>query len=130
MNFPFQIEFEIFDKTERINDKQLSIRDNLVYGDAMKDIIKKVVRLTDDNQFKILDRAEAVISSIDEKKQLRLSIHGCLGFRCHSIYFNQDHSSCQNFTESELLCIVKAMTHCLEEYLGYSISEPKLLSGR
>jgi hypothetical protein len=127
MTHPFQIEFEIFDKTKSLNDKQLSIRNELVYGIAMKNIIKKVVTLIDDKQFKLLDRHEAAISSVDEQKQLRLSNHCSRTARYHSIYFHQKHSgSKMNFTEGELLVIVKAMTHCLEGFLGYSICVPKL----
>jgi hypothetical protein len=125
MNYPFNIEFIIFDENKEVSQKQKETRKQLIW-DNLRYIIKEV--FNDDDHYIFLDRVEASVSSNDEKKQLRLSIdtlHIESKKYQHSIHFNQNHcSSKEYFTMKELKYISGKIKNGLEEFLHYKIDEP------
>lgn len=129
MAYPFSVEFQIFDKNQTLSDKEIKIRNDLLYEGMLKIIVQNALKTLDPNNCKIkyLERFEAVISSVDETKQLRSSFYGSKQTKDHCIYFHQNHSSCQQyFTDKELIDIIMSIKSALEQYLGYSINDPKL----
>ncbi len=125
MNYPFNVEFIIFDKKEEVSQEQEEIRTQLIWDD-LRDIVKEI--FNDDNHYKWLDRVEASVSSTDETKQLRLamdSFHTDMKQFQHSIIFNQNHySSTEYFTIEELKYISGKIKNGLEEFLRYEINDP------
>ena len=79
-----------------------------------------------DEHYKFLERAEPSISSIDEKKQLRLRFNtDHFEFKQHSLHFHQLHSSSQEyFNLEELKIISEKIKNELETFLHYQIDEP------
>ena len=106
MNIPFKLKFVIFDEDKEVSAKQKEIRKQLILGDGFKDIIKNA--FSNDAGYKFLNRCEASISSVDEQKQLRMSIWTphliCKKYQ-HSIHFNQDHSSSKLYFSIDLSLI-------------------------
>jgi hypothetical protein len=124
MSYPFSVEFNIFYKNMVIDQKAIDIMNKLKTGFHMKDcILKRIISYSVenlDNKYKLFERAEPSISSIDEKKQLRLAIDK-LEYK-NSIYFNQTGS--EYFTIEELKDISQKVKEELEEYLRFEIFEP------
>ena len=73
---PFNIKFTIFDENKPLTQKQIKIRNNLIDLNNIDNDIKKILKnsIIDFNEYKFLDRVEPSISSIDEKKQLRMKL--------------------------------------------------------
>ena len=123
MNMQFNIKFTIFDENLPLTKKQIQLRNNLS-DDDMKQILKNAIIGL--NDYKFLDRVEPSISSIDEKKQLRLTMSPSDQYK-YSLYFNQRHSSCKEyFSIEELKNISNRIKNELEEYLHYEIGMPIL----
>ena len=119
MIYPFNIKFIIFDENKDLTSKQKNVRMNLVDVDMRKILEYAISEL---NEYKLLDRAEPAISSIDEKKQLRLELECGTPIRAkqHSLIFRQHHS--QEFLSiEELKTISNKIKNEIEEYLHYSI---------
>ena len=125
MNYPFNIEFVIFDENKEVSVSQKETRKQLIW-ENLRYIIKKA--FNDDIHYNFLDRVEASVSSNDKKKQLRLSIdtlHIESKKYQHSIHFNQKHSSSKEyFTMEELKHISSKIKIGLEDFLHYEIDEP------
>lgn len=123
MNHRFKVEFIIFNKNKKVSKKQKELKQLMMYGELLNDILKDEFK--DDLNYKYLDRAEASISSIDETKQLRLIFDNLLEEYSHSLHFHQNHSSAsQCFTFEELKYISMKIKNRLEIYLKYEIDEP------
>lgn len=125
MNYPFNIEFVIFDENKEITKNQTKLKKKLIWDD-LRDIIKEI--FNNDNNYKWLDRIEAAVSSNDEKRQLRLPICTskieCKKYQ-HSIHFNQNHTASKEyFTMEELKYISGKIKNGLEVFLHYEINEP------
>ena len=95
-----------------------------MYGD-----LKQVIEEEKDflpSQFKIIDRCEPSITSIDEKKQLRmvqLYNYTPIKYRNDSIYFAQ-HQGKVMFSLQELKELSNFLKRCIEMCLNYEIDEP------
>jgi len=134
MSLPFNIKFTIFDENKPLTQKQINIRNNLIdsnnIDNDMKKILKNIINLYSYTSFdfKFLDRIEPSISSIDEKKQLRMNLTFLLNEKYpHSLHFSQKHSqSKEYFSLEELKNISNRIKNELEEYLHYEIDTPIL----
>jgi hypothetical protein len=134
MSLPFNIKFTIFDENKPLTQKQINIRNNLIdsnnIDNDMKKILKNIINLYSYQSFdfKFLDRIEPSISSIDEKKQLRMNLTFLLNDKyTHSLHFSQKHSqSKEYFSLEELKNISNRIKNELEEYLHYEIDTPIL----
>jgi hypothetical protein len=126
MSYPFKVKFVIFDENKKVSITQQGVRRDLLWNNSLRDIIRKVFE--NDGNYKWLDRVEAAVSSIDEQKQLRVTVdspHLDWAEYQHYIYFNQYQSHSNNyFTMEELKYISIRIKYGLEEYLGYEIDEP------
>jgi hypothetical protein len=126
MSYPFSVEFNIFYKNMVIDKKAIDIMNKLKTGFHTKDsILKRIISYSVENlgtKYKLFDRLEPSISSIDEKKQLRLAIDIDKLKYNNSIYFNQTGS--EYFTIEELKDISQKVKEELEEYLRFEIFEP------
>jgi hypothetical protein len=126
MSYPFGVEFNIFYKNMVIDQKAIDIMNKLKTGFHMKDcILKRIISYSVENldhKYKLFERVEPSISSIDEKKQLRLAIDIDKLKYNNSIYFNQTGS--EYFTIEELKDISQKVKGELEEYLRFEIFEP------
>ena len=124
MSYPFSVEFNIFYKNMVIDQKAIDIMNKLKTDFHTKDsILKKILSYSVEQlctKYKLFERAEPSISSIDEKKQLRLAIDKLE--HMNSIYFNQTGS--EYFTIEELKDISEKVKEELEEYLRFDIFEP------
>ena len=127
---PFNIKFTIFDEDKPLTQKQIKIRNNLIDMNNIDNDIKKILKnsIIDFNEYKFLDRAEPSISSIDEKKQLRMKLSQIVNNKYpHSLHFSQKHSQCKEyFSIEELKNISNRIKNELEEYLHYEIDTPIL----
>lgn len=125
---PYSIKFIIFDEIKKVTKKQLKIREKLCDTD-LKIILENVVKEFPD-KYKILVRYEPAISSLDEKKQLRMDFSSMLNqFEkySNSLIFDQNHSLCKEyFTIEELKTISLKIKKELEDYLNYEICQPIL----
>ena len=130
MNIPFNIKFTIFDENKPLTQKQIKIRNNLIDLNNIDNDIKKILKnsIIDFNEYKFLDRVEPSISSIDEKKQLRMKLSYIVNNKyTHSLHFSQKHSQCKEyFLIEELKNISNRIKNELEEYLHYEIDTPIL----
>ena len=132
MNISFNIKFSIFDENKPLTQKQIKIRNKLIdmnnidNDNDMKKILKKSI--IDFNEYKFLDRVEPSISSIDEKKQLRMKLSSILNNKYpHSLHFSQQQSQCKEYLSiEELKNISNRIKNELEEYLHYEIDTPIL----
>jgi len=126
MNIPFNLKFTIFDENKDVSKKQKKIRKDLI-DFKLKNIIKNL--FNENDNYKFLDRDEPSLSSLDEKKQLRLLFEDIiindLKKYEHSLHFHQleswDHTF---FTLKELKYIGSKIKTELEELLQYEIDEP------
>ena len=128
MNMQFNIKFTIFDENQPLTKKQIQIRNKLVDMNNEDNDMKKILKyaITGLNDYKFLDRVEPSISSIDEKKQLRLTMSSSDQYK-YSLYFNQRHSSCKEYLSiEELKNISTRIKNELDEYLHYDIGMPIL----
>ena len=119
MNQSFHIKFVIFDENKDLTNKQKKLRMKLIEFD-MRKILEYAI--SDLNEYKILDRTEPAISSIDEKKQLRLELEFDTPTRAkqHSLIFSQNYSH-DFFTIEEIKIVSKNIKNEIEEYLHYEI---------
>lgn len=121
MNENFSLEFIIF--RGELSKKQKDIYDKLIWS---SDDFKLILSNLEINNIKLLDRYEPSISSLDEKKQLRLDISGPTRSD-YRIIFTQEHSSSKEyFSIDELKIISKKIKDELVEYLGYDFYDPIL----
>ena len=128
---PFNLKFTIFDEDKPLTQKQIKIRNNLIDMNNIDNDMKKILKKStiDFNEYKFLDRVEPSISSIDEKKQLRMKLSYILAKNkyAHSLHFTQNHSQCKEyFSIEELKNISNRIKNELEEYLHYEIDSPIL----
>lgn len=72
MNYPFNIEFVIFDENKEVSVSQKETRKQLIW-ENLRFIIKKV--FNDDDYYNFLDRVEASVSSNDIKIGLEEFLH-------------------------------------------------------
>lgn len=129
MNIPFNIKFTIFDEDKPLTQDQIKIRNKLIDTKNIDNDMKKILKNTINSysypsfDFSFLDRVEPSISSIDEKKQLRLTPNT----NQYSLHFNQHHSQCKEyFSIEELKNISNRIKNELQEYLHYEIDTPIL----
>jgi hypothetical protein len=114
MNYPFKIKFIIVDEN-----KELTIKQNLLKH--FRQILKEL--FNNDQNYKFLDRVEASVSSIDENKQLRLTMD--IHHNFHSLIFHQRHSSVKEYFKiEELKYISEKIQIGLEDFLRYKIDSP------
>ena len=121
MNIPFNIKFTIFNKNKPLTKQQIEIIKSLV--DGFDNDLKKILKhsISDLPDYKLLNRCEPAISTIDETKQLRFT-WGQPNTYKHSLYFNQCHSLCKEyFSIEELKNISNRIKTELEEYLHHEI---------
>ena len=127
---PFNIKFTIFDEDKNLSQKQIKIRNHLIDMNNIDNDMKKILKnsIIDFNEYKFLDRVEPSISSIDEKKQLRMKLSYIVNNKyLHSLHFSQKHSQCKEyFSIEELKNISNRIENELEEYLHYEIDTPIL----
>jgi hypothetical protein len=125
MNYSFSVKFKIFYHYP-LTTKELKLRENLC--EDFHTILKTIV--TDLTNIKYLERCEPSISSLDEKKQLRMDFCSMLNQdetqSCYLI-FDQNKSHGEYFSLEELKVICQRIKQELEEnYLPYEIQEPLL----
>ena len=127
---PFNIKFTIFDEDKPLTQKQIKIRNNLIDMNNIDNDMKKILKnsIIDFNEYKFLDRIEPSISSIDEKKQLRMKLSYISNNQYpHSLHFSQNHSQRKEyFSMEELKNISNRIKNELEEYLHYKMDTPIL----
>ena len=127
--YPFDLEFVIFDKNNLVAYHHTQIRRKLLRDGELKNILEDSLTKYEHN-YKLLDRFEPALSTMDEKKQLRLyadTIHSWdpIDMYAHSLYFHQHHSAnAEYFTLEELKEIATHIQKSLEEFLGYQIDDP------
>ena len=127
MNLPFNIKFVIFNENEDTSKIQYEIRKSMITGDVLRNMLKNT--FNDDSNYKFLNRFEPSVSSIDEKKQLRLKMdntpRGVSRQYQHSLHFHQRHScSKEYFTIDELKYISHKIKIELEDFLCCEIDDP------
>lgn len=126
MNYSFSVKFKIF-YSYPLTKKELNIRGKLC--EDFHNIFKTIATEFSD-KYKYLKRCEPSISSLDEKKQLRMDFTSMLNQdTTQSCYleFNQRQSSGEYFSLEELKIICQRIKLELEEkYLTYEIQEPML----
>ena len=124
MNIPFNLKFTIFDENKPLTQEQIKIRTMLIDINNIDNDMKKILKnaISTLNEYKFLDRVEPSISSIDEKKQLRLSFQSYIRENKHSLIFNQHHSQCKEyFSIEELKIISNNIKNEIEDFLHYEI---------
>jgi len=115
----FDIEFIIFDPQKIITEENKNFKDKLINDDLLKILSFAIEDL---ENYKILDRMEPSISSIDENIQLRLKyITLESDMNKHSLFFYQNNNESYYFEIDELIKISKRIKKELEEYLHYEI---------
>lgn len=115
----FDIEFIIFDPQKIITEEKKNFKDKLINDDLLKILSFAIEDL---ENYKILDRMEPSISSIDENIQLRLKyITPESDMNKHSLFFYQNNNESYYFEIDELIKISKRIKKELEEYLHYEI---------
>jgi len=124
MNYSFGVKFKIFN-IYPLTKKELNIREKLC--EKFHNIFKTIVIDLSD-KYKYLERFEPAISSLDERKQLRMNITSLLNQdKTESCYleFNQRQNAGEYFSLEELKFICQRIKQELEEnYLTYEIQEP------
>lgn len=126
MSYPFNLKFVIFNESEDVSQEQKDIKKHMIISGNLKNILENSFR--NDTQYKLLEGNRLIISSVDEKKQLRMviSINHLLsiGSYKHSIDFHQGHCQYKEyFSLEELKYISQKIKNGLEEYLSYEIDE-------
>lgn len=115
----FDIEFIIFDPQKIITKEKKNFKDKLINDDLLKILSFAIEDL---ENYKILDRMEPSISSIDENIQLILKyITPESDMNKHSLFFYQNNNESYYFEIDELIKISKRIKKELEEYLHYEI---------
>ena len=125
----FSIDFQVFNIHKPLSKKDKIIKHNLINGDLHDILIEAVENIPG---WKYLKRDEPAISSLDEKKQLRLDqsqIYYTLGQEHlwkprydHSIILTQSHTKSDDLlTIDELKLIANKIQNRLEAHLGYGI---------
>lgn len=115
----FDIEFIIFDPQKIITEENKNFKDKLINDDLLKILSFAIEDL---ENYKILDRMEPSISSIDENIKLRLKyITPESDMNKHSLFFYQNNNEFYYFEIDELIKISKRIKKELEEYLHYEI---------
>jgi hypothetical protein len=125
----FNIDFQVFNIHKPLSEKDKIIKHNLINGDLHDILIEAVENIPG---WKYLKRSEPAISSLDEKKQLRLDesqIFYTKGQKHlwkprydHSIILTQNHVINDNLlTIDELKLIANKIQNRLEAHLGYGI---------
>jgi hypothetical protein len=125
----FNIDFQVFNIHKPLSEKDKIIKHNLINYDLHDILIEAVENIPG---WKYLKRSEPAISSLDEKKQLRLDesqIFYTLGQKHlwkprydHSIILIQNHVINDNLlTIDELKLIANKIQNRLEAHLGYGI---------
>ena len=115
----FNIEFIIFNQNEIITNTDKKIKDELINKD-LSHILS--VAIEDLQNYKILDRLEPSISSIDENIQLRLRyLSKEYDMNKYSLFFYQNNKEGHYFEIDELIEISKRIRKELEWYLHYTI---------
>ena len=115
----FDIKFIIFDPQKIITEEKKNFKDKLINDDLLKILSFAIEDL---ENYKILDRMEPSISSIDENIQLRLKyITPESDMNKHSLFFYQNNNESYYFEIDELIKISKRIKKELEEYLHYEI---------
>ena len=126
MNYSFSVKFKIF-YYYPLTKKDLNLRQKLC--EDFHSILKTIV-IDFSDKYKYLERCEPSISSLDEKKQLRMDFTSMLNQdKTQSCYleFNQRQSYGEYFSMEELKLICQRIKQELEEkYLSYEIEEPIL----
>jgi len=118
MKYSFNVKFKIFDVYSS-SEKQKAIREKLC--EDLPLILQNSIRDNCD-EYKYLFRCEPSICSIDEKKQLRMSLSSFMNVNTESQYiiFNQKSGE-EIFTLEELTLLCKKIKKEIEEYLHYEI---------
>ena len=128
-NMRFNIKFTIFSGNKGPTKEQIKIIiANLTDENNFDNDLKKILKysIADLTNYKFLDRCEPAISSIDERKQLRLTWMRPNKYQ-HSLHFNQLHSqSKEYFSIEELKIVANRIKTELEEYLQLEIDTPIL----
>jgi hypothetical protein len=115
----FNLEFIIFNPLKTITETNKDFKDKLINNDLSK-ILSFAIK--DLQNYKILDRVEPSISSIDENIQLRLKyITKESDINNHSLLFYQNNNNEYYFEIDELIKISQNIKKELEEYLHYEI---------
>jgi hypothetical protein len=115
----FNIEFIIFNQNEIITKTDKKIKDKLINND-LSQILSLAIK--DLQNYKILDRMEPSISSIDENIQLRLRyLSKEYDMNKDSLFFYQNNKEGHYFEIDELIEISKRIRKELEWYLHYTI---------
>jgi hypothetical protein len=115
----FNIEFIIFNQNEIITKTDKKIKDKLINND-LSQILSLAIK--DLQNYKILDRMEPSISSIDENIQLRLRyLSKEYDMNKNSLFFYQNNKEGHYFEIDELIKISKRIRKELEWYLHYTI---------
>ena len=115
----FNIEFIIFNQNEIITNTDKKIKDKLINND-LSQILSLAIK--DLQNYKILDRMEPSISSIDENIQLRLRyLSKEYDMNKYSLFFYQNNKEGHYFEIDELIKISQNIKKELEEYLHYEI---------
>jgi hypothetical protein len=115
----FNIEFIIFNQNEIITNTDKKIKDKLINND-LSQILSLAIK--DLQNYKILDRMEPSISSIDENIQLRLRyLSKEYDMNKYSLFFYQNNKEGHYFEIDELIEISKMIRKELEWYLHYTI---------
>jgi hypothetical protein len=126
MNYSFSVKFKIF-YSYPLTKKDLNLREKLC--EEFHNIFKTIVTEFSD-KYKYLERCEPSISSLDERKQLRMDFTSMLNQdKTQSCYliFDQKQSYGEYFSLEELKTICQRIKQELEEnYLPYEIQEPML----
>jgi hypothetical protein len=115
----FDIEFIIFNENNKLTKTNQKFKDELINNDLQKILSFAIEDL---ENYKILDRIEPSISSIDENIQLRLKyITKESDTHKYSLFFYQNNKEGYYFDIDELIKISKRIKKELEEYLHYEI---------
>lgn len=123
-NIQFNLKFTIFDENKPLTKKQINLMNKMIEFWNIDSDIKKILKKSMDelDGYKFLDRVEPSISTIDEKKQLRLKYMNSYDYKhSYSIHFRQRYTD-EYFSIDELKTISKSIKKNLEEYLHYGIS--------
>lgn len=128
MNQPFSIKFQIFYHSS-ITENDLRTRQELCQ--ELHTILKNIISDSPD-KYKYLNRCEPAISSLDEKKQLRMCEQSYLNpikEEAKYIEFNQSQSYGEYFSLQEIKMFSQKIKEELDKYLldnsfFYRINDP------
>ena len=130
MRTRFNIQFVIFDEDKNEDVYSMHMHSH-IFENMLTNRLKEA--FINDEHYKFLETPcpMRVLSSIDEKKQLRLRfsedyyVHFDFKRHQHSLHFQQLHSNSQEYFNLEELKIISAkIKKELETFLHYQIDEP------